>query len=1238
MLVFSYPILPAMSQNIGQLSVTPMSGPAPLMVKFKAMVTTDIPQPYTQSLWTPGDGGSVPGFPLPEVTYTYQRPGEYFPSYSLKDANGNIWEFRTDVPIIVSEPAAEMTVSLSANPIKGQVPLKVIFKATVTDGKPPFKYMFDFGDDTNQEMPSIQENIYSVEHVYNHAGEYYASVTVTDASGNVKSYTISDFIVINPPPQLVIKTVLNPFDGQSPLTVSFNITASGGLLPYKYNVDFGDGSPLYMVQRTNNDPVITKHEYKNPGTYPINMTVEDAQGTRISDNKEVVVYPPPTPMTIELTTDQQDGQLPFPVNFSVRVMDGEGPFTYFIDYKDGNVQRFPSIIDSYYEFHHEYRSTGDYMVSVEVTDVKSQKASGTVSIHVGSGPLELTVETNPMSGMEPLDVVFLLNATGGALPYEYSVDFGDGSPLFFAQEQNTNTVKTLHKYIKAGEYEAKIHLTDAANIVAEQIIPIIVEALPEQLTLNIEVISGLLTENNEWMFILNPKGGTEPYRYKYSFGDGTPEEETTDPQWLPLPLSHIYAEPGVYVLTVTVMDKMDQTLMRTIEVIVPSQLQVQLSAQLTEGVIPLDNMFFAEVSGGISPYTFFWKFGNDWKLITREGSARFIYYQAGQYQASVTVVDKTGQSITSDPLDINVGADLDFRTEIIPRQGLVPLKVNFNVIVIKGKAPFTFVYDFGDGVVSANNPNTNNPFGPLAFHKYVSPGRYTINITVTDANGLKKTNNFGQVTVYESANIETVFEQSFDSIDQAANQSVDSFESLLNMITQSTDEMETIIPLIENAEEVNPETTVATQLNQSTGTLLNNTTNQLAQLINTMTATTTEITPIMNQVGQVFQRMAANNIPIENTMRQQLTNLTHQAFRAGVNEALQDIGVTQNEVSMISQDSTYAQTFFQNRPDAVGRVFDMAQVPVGTQWQHDRTRINQVGEAMGLDEGKINAIQLSLPEVIDVQRPVSQTESNQTLTVLDVLINMMGGVNDLTTDVQVDDLSGAIRLRPKNKNTQALAVNNLGVVPTELPEGLHQLPDGSMIGIEDDVAIKIVPTALDQVGLSAAVADLGWIPEFFEDGRFTATYDTASIVAGLSWLVTSQNTFQSGTVSFDLVGDPGTEAYSVLIGYADGTTQFAPPMIMGQSELFAVLDSLIPGQYMLDRNTGILTLTGYGSWRPDYAFEGLSYIDYVTIQNAGGTVANKIALEVNDFNNDGVFDFYYYSSTPMGRQILYGVK
>jgi PKD repeat protein len=75
----------------------------------------------------------------------------------------------------------------------------------------------------------------------------------------------------------------NTIEGKAPLTVNFDLDLDGGTAPYKWKWDFGDGQ-----KATDANPNLS-HVYDKPGTYMVEVTIDDAAGDSDFDILEIEV-------------------------------------------------------------------------------------------------------------------------------------------------------------------------------------------------------------------------------------------------------------------------------------------------------------------------------------------------------------------------------------------------------------------------------------------------------------------------------------------------------------------------------------------------------------------------------------------------------------------------------------------------------------------------------------------------------------------------------------------------------------------------------------------------------------------------------------------------------------------------------------------------------------------------------------------------------------------------------------
>jgi hypothetical protein len=176
-----------------------------------------------------------------------------------------------------------LRVQPELDPLDGNTaPASYLFEARTSGGTEPYTYLWDFGDGQQADT----DNVY---HTYENPGTYTATVTVTDATVQNASGSLSP-LNIAPPPTNDTGGVVTPeplrvqanWDSTDiPATYRLEEEATGGIRPYTFHWDFGDG------QEGNGEG--PRHKYENPGTYTATVTVTDATGQTASDSVEITV-------------------------------------------------------------------------------------------------------------------------------------------------------------------------------------------------------------------------------------------------------------------------------------------------------------------------------------------------------------------------------------------------------------------------------------------------------------------------------------------------------------------------------------------------------------------------------------------------------------------------------------------------------------------------------------------------------------------------------------------------------------------------------------------------------------------------------------------------------------------------------------------------------------------------------------------------------------------------------------
>jgi PKD repeat protein len=209
---------------------------------------------------------------------------------------------------------------------------------------------------------------------------------------------------------------------------------------------------------------------------------------------------------------------------------------------------------------HVYDTPGTYKPSLEV------RGNGIYQLHdnfmydwaylvvyvtAPGAPLTAHADAGNLGGYEttaykPVQLFGL--ATGGVSPYTYSWDLGDGRTI---DEQEPTVI-----YENEGTYTLTLTVADSTGETATDTAEINILS-SDAFIVEIEAPSNE-KPGNTIQFKCSIIGGLEPYSYNWNFGDDT-ISDTENP-------THVYENPGVYTVTLTVTDSLGTTTKDTLEI------------------------------------------------------------------------------------------------------------------------------------------------------------------------------------------------------------------------------------------------------------------------------------------------------------------------------------------------------------------------------------------------------------------------------------------------------------------------------------------------------------------------------------------------------------------------------------------------------------------------------------------------------------------------------------------------
>jgi gliding motility-associated-like protein len=547
-------------------------------------------------------------------------------SYTVTVTDGN--GCTTTVTIQVLEPA-QLSASATQDSVGCNGVADGSVNVTATGGTLPYVYNIGTGNQSTGQFGNLPSGSYTV--------------TVTDGNGCTTTVTIQ----VLEPTQLSASATQDSVGCNGVADGSMNVTATGGTLPYVYNIGAGNQATGQFTNLPSGSYTVTVTDGNGCTTTVTIQVIEPALLTASATQASVSCY------------GVADGSV------NVTATGGTLPYVYNIGTGNQATNQFNNL------------PSGSYMVTV--TD--SNGCTTNVSIQLME-PVLLTgtIIQMPVSCNGFADGEVIVSPSGGTVPYSYNIGFG---------VQNSNVFDNL----PAGTYTVTV---SDANACTTSISTIITE--PSTLTTsssNLPVTCGGYADGE---LTVIASGGVAPYGFNIGTGS------QNNGQFYNLPA-------GNYNVTVT--DANGCTEIELVALNEPTPIQLNLvSSPITCNGLG-NGSITVNVSGGTAPYTY--------NRGTGSQSGNFFgNLTPGQY--SITVTDANGcEGIGMVTVTQPSGLAVLANVSNITCNGFVDGEIS--VTAFGGTSPY--LYNIGAG-----NVNTN-------LFENLPVGSYTI--TVTDANGCVRT-------------------------------------------------------------------------------------------------------------------------------------------------------------------------------------------------------------------------------------------------------------------------------------------------------------------------------------------------------------------------------------------------------------------------------------------------------------------------------------------------------------------
>lgn len=359
------------------------------------------------------------------------------------------------------------------------------------------------------------------------------------------------------------------------------------------------------------------------------------------------------------------------------------------------------------------------------------------TVTVENEPLtaELVIPEHADAGKE---VTITAEAAGGEAPYQYQFKAKiDGQWITIQKKSASNTCN--YAFETAGVYQISVNVTDSTGFVVKDQKTIIVdtdEELAADLVLPENAVAG-----EELVLTANASGGYAPYKYQF--------KAKIDGQWVTIQkksdsntCAYTFEAAGKYPVNVIVYDSMGTVVksQKTLLVVSNEELSADITLPETAAVnVPVN--IRAAAFGGLAPYKYQFtvKINGKWQTIKSGADAEceFTFTESGTYTVNVTVTDATNTkvktqktvTITDTPSEEPLSAKL-ILDDTIRAGEPTTLKAE----AAGGVSPYTYKFTVKIGTAWTTIYSGSESECTYTFE---GAGKYTVNITVTDAAEIK---------------------------------------------------------------------------------------------------------------------------------------------------------------------------------------------------------------------------------------------------------------------------------------------------------------------------------------------------------------------------------------------------------------------------------------------------------------------------------------------------------------------
>jgi hypothetical protein len=485
---------------------------------------------------------SSPDYQGPDLinpTHTYSTPGVYLVTLNVTDING-YWDIST-VVITVNDITPPDVDAGPDDIVDEDSPYTFDASGSQDNSGTIVSYLWDIdaSDGVDWSNPDYTGTV--PVHTFFEPGIYIVTLNLSDTAGNwnITSITVTVRDITPPIAEAGQDGSINEDD-----TFSFNGSASADNVDIiYYNWSFGDGNYDFGTNIT------TTHTYPVGGSYTATLMITDFAGNSDEDSLTINVN--------NLVPIAEAGPNQTVNESEVVILDGSDtwdtpsdiPTLNYIWYFGDGFVGAGSITT------HTYNAPGEYIVTLIVTDDNGATVNDNLVIFVFDGSPPTANAYSDGSVDQNTDYQFdgsYSSDNVGISYYAWDMDASDGIDWENPDYSGTDTWNPVHSYSEPGMYTISLNVTDTSgHWDLDTMVLTVIDSTPP---VGDAGLDGQTEQNMPYTF--NGRGSSDnigivTYLWDIDSSNGI---DWSSPDCIGQSPTYIFVEPGLYIVTIRVVD------------------------------------------------------------------------------------------------------------------------------------------------------------------------------------------------------------------------------------------------------------------------------------------------------------------------------------------------------------------------------------------------------------------------------------------------------------------------------------------------------------------------------------------------------------------------------------------------------------------------------------------------------------------------------------------------------------